>query len=107
MLLWELAVGAHPLPGYPAGYYAGARVEYDAGDDACVVPAATVAAMRDGGYPDGFIELVRLMVACDPSKRPSLTTAASQLQRLFDSETASLARALVSAVLCCAVLGLS
>lgn len=83
VLLWEMAVGAHPVARYPTA------LTYTA-EDVCEVSSGVQAQLEEGGYPPEFVRLVRRMVAFDAGARPSLADALRQLNVLFDPDFAAL-----------------
>lgn len=81
-LLHELAVGVHPLPGYPTGHVNGSRVSYSA-DIACVLTAERAAAVVAAGYPPAFLSLARRCVGPVAADRPSLADVLRDLACMF------------------------
>lgn len=82
VLLFELAVCAHPLGNYPGSIVSpDGKIAYSP-EAACVVPAAVEAEMVRAGYPSGFFALIRRMVSCEAAVRPSLRSAAAEFVSL-------------------------
>lgn len=80
--LFEIATCLHPLLGYPSSCESHLGVVSYPFDAPCRVSRGLEAELASGGYPSGFTQLIRRMVACDVTKRPSLHSAAAELKAL-------------------------
>lgn len=83
VLLWELAVGRHPIQGYPL------RLAYTPAN-VCELGPDVLADLVSEGYPaEEFAGLVGQMVALEAGDRPSLVAAADNFEALFDPRLAA------------------
>ena len=89
VLLFELAVLTHPIPGYPSGTIITAdsgekQLKYD-DEVVCAIGAPLRTQLLEAGYEaDAFLDIIRRMVCCDARKRLPLVTAFTALERLFE-----------------------
>lgn len=81
VLLCEVLTLRHPITGYAA---AGRHLEYSR-SNCCEFPPSIKAQLREEGYSDGFLALIRSMVAYDPARRPALKAARAELIKLLSS----------------------
>lgn len=92
VLLFELAFGKHPLPGYPSMHVSHLGTCYTVAD-ACVLPEELASAIAQAGYPHAFIPLVRRCVSPVAADRPTLVELLVGLAAMFsDVQLASVLR---------------
>ncbi len=99
VLLWETALGKHPINSYPVACLSGpmhARSHTYTRASTCVLTAADRAGLAAAGYPvDEFVTLVQDLVSCDPRLRPRLSDASERFDRLLHPTCRSLGLQLV------------